>query len=74
MTVIDDTECNCKYFTGGDDERNKMQFELLNHSVDKHLPNERKNSHDAHVKQEPSVGDDECAHTEELPKHEGVDY
>jgi len=64
--VEDDAECDCEYLASSDDERNKMLFELLDHSVDKHLSDGRKSSHDAHMKQEHPVSDYECAHREEL--------
>lgn len=59
MMIVEDTESNCEYFSGGDDKRREMLFELFDHAIDEHLSDCAQNTHDQHVQDEDLVLEEE---------------
>ena len=52
MMIVQDTEPDCEYLSGGDDKGREMLFELLDHAIDKHLAHCAQNAHDQHMQNE----------------------
>lgn len=46
MMIVEDTESDCEYFSGGDDKGREMLLELLDHAIDEHLAYCAQNTHD----------------------------
>jgi hypothetical protein len=59
MIKVEDAETHCKYLTSGNDKRRKMLFELLDHTINKHLSNSSKKTHQEEMEQEQPMRKDE---------------
>ena len=66
MVIVEDRKADSEDLSGGDNEGNEMLFELFDHTVDKHLTQERQNTELYHVDQECCMGKDIDCHVVDL--------
>ena len=69
MSIVANAQGNCEYFSGSDDERNDVLFELFHQPVDKYLSQERENSYNHHINQNRFMLTDEDDHFHEMTHH-----